>query len=196
MADNQRFSQSASVFHNRHLPEQNAKLAGYAALINTYDLRAPLPDNLSAISSKHTKYEKNGWKMLTPRHSPDDSLYGHLTFALKYEGVDLAVLKALYDTVEPQEIVNIVHQEPTGKYSRRIWFLYEWLKNTQLNLPDAQEGKVVDALDSKLQYPGKPRPSERHRVRNNLPGTQEFCPLIRKTNKLEQFININFIKFN
>lgn len=191
MVDNKKFSYSVSDFCEQRLPEENAQLAGYAALINAYNLHTPLPDHLFAISTKHKKYEKNRWKMLTPRYTPEHSLYGHLTFALKYEGVDLAVLKALYNAIEPQDIVNIVRQEPTGRYSRRIWFLYEWLKSTRLNLPDARQGNFVDALDSKLQYTGRSTPSERHRVRNNFPGTQEFCPLIRKTDKLEQFISMN-----
>jgi len=28
---------------------------------------------------------------------PEDTLYGHLTFALKYEGIELGVLKALFE---------------------------------------------------------------------------------------------------
>ena len=34
----------------------------------------------------------------------------------------------------------------------------------------------------------KPSLSRRHRIRNNLPGTRNFCPLIRKTEKLEQYL--------
>ena len=35
---------------------------------------------------------------MTPRHAPHARLEGHLTFALKYEGLDLAVLKRLFLT--------------------------------------------------------------------------------------------------
>ena len=31
------------------------------------------------------------WRILTPRHAVSPTLEGHLTFALKYEGLDLAV---------------------------------------------------------------------------------------------------------
>ena len=77
------------------------------------------------------------WLLLTPRHAPEDSLRGHLEFALKWEGVNLGVLAALYRTIDPAEIVRMVRDKPTGVYSRRIWFLYEWLTGTRLNLPDA-----------------------------------------------------------
>ncbi len=42
---------------DRPLPEQNAKIADYAALVGQYELRAPLPLILSAIGEKHKKYE-------------------------------------------------------------------------------------------------------------------------------------------
>lgn len=60
--------------------------------------------------------------MFTPRHKPDDSLLGHLTFALKHEGIDLGVLKCLFDGTEPQTIAEIVRREPTGAYSRTRGF--------------------------------------------------------------------------
>lgn len=185
------FSHVLSVFHGQHLPEDGVLLAGYAALLETYDLKVPLPELLAAISKKHKKYQKNGWMMFTPRHAPHDSLYGHLTFALKYEGVNLAILKALFDVIDAKEIMNIVNTEPTGSYSRRIWFLYEWLQDVQLELPEATKGNLVDALDSTLQYPGPPRLSKRHRVNNNLPGVPAFCPTIRRTAKLDHFIEMN-----
>lgn len=194
MADNIHFSQNLSVFHGLHLPEDDALLAGYAAIIYSYDLKVPLPETLAAISKKHRKYQTIDWVMFTPRHTPHDSLYGHLTFALKHEGVNLSVLKALFDKVEPSAIVNIVNSEPTGSYSRRIWFLYEWLQGIQIALPPAMKGKLVDALDSILQYPGPTSPSKRHRVNNNLPGVPAFCPTIRRTVKLEHFIEMNLNK--
>jgi Fic family protein len=128
--------------------------------------------------------------MFTPRHSPHDSLFGHLTFALKYEGVNLSILKALFDIIDATEIINIVNTEPTGSYSRRIWFLYEWLQGVQLPLPDALKGNIVDVLDTSLQYSGLSRYSKRHRVQNNLPGVPTFCPIIRRTEKLDNFINM------
>ena len=185
------FSHIVRVFHNRYLPEEKAQLAGYAALIETYNLPVPISDILSAISPKHKKYQQNGWMIFTPRHAPKNTLYGHLVFALKYEGIDLSILKALFNIIDKNEVINIVHQEPTGSYSRRIWFLYEWLQGVTLDLEDAMKGNLVDVLDSALQYAGSSRFSKRHRVQNNLPGVPTFCPTIRKTETLEKFISMN-----
>lgn len=191
MVKNIRFSQKFNLFHEKTLPEPEMKLAGYAALINIHNLKVPLPLELSAISEKNRKYSKDGWNVFTPRHQPEDSLVGHLTFALKHEGVDLAVLKALFDKIEMDEIVNLVKSEPTGIYSRRIWFFYEWLQNKTLNLPDAVKGNIVDTLNTDLQYAGPSRYEKRYRIRNNLPGVPDYCPLIRKTLKLDELIQLN-----
>jgi hypothetical protein len=191
MQENNDFSHVVTIFQGKYLPEERVMLAGYAALVKTYNLKVPLPDLLSAISHRFTKYQKNGWLMLTPRHKPDASLLGHLTFALKYEGVNLFILKVLFNHITPEEMCNLIHLQPTGSYSRRLWFLYEWLQGVKLTLPDTKTGKLVDVLDPRLQYPGQSRISKRHRVRNNLPGVPNFCPIIRKTEKLEAFIRTN-----
>lgn len=191
MAENNQYSQFLSVFHAEPLPEANAIPVGYMALIKQHNLQVPLPDCLSAIGAKHKKYEKGQWRIFTPRHAPEDSLYGHLTFALKHEGIDLAVLKALFNSITSKKIVDIVRNQPTGAYSRRIWFLYEWLRDEKLDLPDAIQGNFVPLINDKLQYRGESSRSRRHRVMNNLPGSRGFCPLIRRTQKLEEYINLD-----
>lgn len=184
-------SRFITVFHDFPVLEAGTKLAGYAALITNNDLAVPAPDYLCVIGTKHRKYEKERWRFFTPRHKPDDTLYGHLTFALKYEGIDLAVLNALFDVIAPEIIVNIVDLEPTSIYSRKIWFLYEWLRDDKLDIADATQGNFISVINDKFQYPGQSRTSRRHRVRNNLPGTPKFCPLIRRTKKLDHFIELN-----
>jgi Fic/DOC family len=181
------FSGPVNVFHDRRLPE-TAVPAGYATLIDAYKLPVPAPRTLSAIGAKHRMIEHGGWRIYTPRHAPEASLEGHLTFALKNEGLDLAVLKRLFLAVKGGEIAELVRQKPTGLYTRRIWFLYEWLLGCELELPSADKVSYVDAIDTDLQFGGSGPNSARHRVRNNLPGTPEFCPLVFKTPVLNEFI--------
>jgi hypothetical protein len=184
-------SQAITIFHGFPKLETGSTLAGYSALISAHNLKVPTPDHLCAIGTKHKKYYYEQWHIFTPRHKPKDTLIGHLYFALKYEGVDLAVLNALFKNVDPEEIKKAVLSEPTGRYSRRLWFLWEWLRDSQLDIKDAAMGNFVPVIDNRLQYEGKSYPSRRHRVYNNLPGTRNFCPLIRKTEKLESFIGKN-----
>ena len=69
--------------------------------------------------------------------------------------------------------------------------MFEWLRHEKLNLPDVTQGNFVALVNDKHQYPGPSRPSRRHRVHNNLPGTPYFCPLIRRTAKLDQYLALN-----
>ncbi len=182
-----------NVFHRRRLPE-TATPAGYGALIEAFGLQVPVPIRLAAIGKRHRVTDTADWLIMTPRHQPSPSLRGHLTFALKYEGLDLAVLKRLFMAVGPARISEWVRGEPTGSYARRIWFLYEWLMEDRLELPDARGGRYVAVLDDRLQFGGIAAPSSRHRVRNNLPGDKDFCPLVFRTARLEAFRDLDLAK--
>lgn len=181
-------SHTGTIFRGFSIPEKGSFLAGYAELIAAYGLKVPLPDTLCIIGTKHKKYVDGRWNVFTPRHRPEDTLYGHLTFALKYEAIDLGLLNALFQVVRATDIESMVRSEPTGMYSRKIWFLWEWLREELLDLEDAAKCNFVSLVNSKLQFEGIHTLSKRHRIRNNLPGTKNFCPLIRKTKKLEQFL--------
>lgn len=191
MAEYNQNSRSVTAFHGFSMLDIGTPLAGYAALIAAHNLSVPAPDHLCAIGLKHKREEIGRWRIFTPRHNPEDTLFGHLTFALKYEGIDLTILNALFRAIRPEDITAIVQSEPTGGYSRRIWFLYEWLMETELDIEDVKQGNFVTLINEVLQYPGPSRDSRRHRVRNNLPGTREFCPLIRRTEKLDRYIALN-----
>ena len=97
----------------------------------------------------------------------------------------------MFEKVSVEEITTLIADEPTGQYSRKIWFLYEWLMDTKLALPDLTVGNYIDLVDETLQFGGSRESSKRHRVRNNLPGVREFCPLVRRTPLLEKFIQLD-----
>lgn len=118
-APKNRFSGPVTVFQERRLPE-TATPAGYSALIDAYRLEVPLPRTLSATGRHHRILERDCWRILAPRHAPATTLEGHLTFALKYEGVDLAILKRLFLSTGPGPIEEIVRSRPTGTYARRV----------------------------------------------------------------------------
>ncbi len=169
-------------------PEPNLILAGYAALINQYELDVASPESLTAISQKSKRYTTGIWQVFPSIYAPKDDLLSQLSFALKYEGLDLAVLNSLFNTVSQAEIEAVVKSKPNGKNARRIWFLYEWLKEKKLNISDAKQGNYINLMEGEHQYPGPSRLSKRHRVRNNLPGVKNFCPLVRRTTKIDQLI--------
>lgn len=151
----------------------------------------PMPIRLALISTKNQQYKTKEWQVFTPRHQPIESLYKQLIFALRYEGVNLLFFKKLFEKLSIKEIEELIQIEPLGQYSRKMWFLYEWLFNQKLNIPDLKSGNFVGLLDNKTQYAVEGSNVSRQRIVNNLPGTPDFCPLIFKTEKLENYIEAN-----
>lgn len=181
-------SQEILVFHGRQAPEAGL-LVGYGAISEHYQLQLPIPKILALVSKKNRKYASEGWIVFGPKFQPAETLAAHLIFALKYEGINLLLFKMLFRKVAKKEIVKIIQSEYTGQYIRKIWFLYEWLMQEKLPIPDLTLKNFIPLIDENLQYANSTSiNSSRHRIRNNLPGTVDFCPLIFKTNKLEYFI--------
>jgi Fic family protein len=126
---------------------------------------------------------------------PGDKVGDHLEFALKYDGVNLSLLKQIFDAVPQDEITHYINSKPTGKYARRIWFFYEFLSEQKLPIKDIIQGNYVEALDSKLYFTIKSgKKSKRHRIVDNLLGDKKFCPVVRKIEQLRRMESVNLRK--
>lgn len=179
-------------FQEEPIPD-GAHLAGWAALIHALDVQAPVR-KFSCVSEKHVRDTRRiggRWEIYDKRYQPENTLADHLNFALRHETIDLLVLKRIFDVVPEDALIDIIHATPNGAVSRRIWFFYETLTGKQLDLEDAPVVTAVKALDPKLYFTGPEKLSLRHRVRDNLLGTGAFCPIIRRTEKLKQFIALD-----
>lgn len=118
-----------------------------------------------------------------PSYAPSD-LFGHLRFAIRYEPIDLAVLDALFQKIEQSDFEAWVKTEPVGKYARRAWYLYELLTGRLLDIPDVPPTENVMLLDPKLHITATGRRVRRQRIIDNLLGNKDYCPMIRRTDKL------------
>jgi len=126
---------------------------------------------------------------------PGDSTGSHIEFALKYDGVNLEVLSALFAVIPEDEIIDWIKSRPTGKYARRIWFLFEFLTGKELSLSDLTKGNYIDILETDRYYTISPgRRVQRQRIMDNLLGRRGFCPIIRRTEKLVSFEEIDLHK--
>ena len=100
--------------------------------------------------------------------------------------------KRLFEQLPPSVIEEWIKSEPLSIYSRKIWFLFEWLMQRKLSVPDLRDGNYIPFIDEKLQYASQISVnSNRHSIKNNLPGTVNFCPLVYKTEKLEKYLSEN-----
>lgn len=172
--------------------ESTHRLAGYAALIEQFGIDV-IPNwhkSWVAVTGPHRIYTKAGvtCEVYPNKYWPGDRLGDHLEFALKYDGVNLAILASLFREVSEEDLLEYVRSKPTGKYARREWFLYEFLTGKTLPLDDLKRGNYVDLLEPDKYYTIQPgRRVRRQRINDNLPGDSRFCPTIRRTEILRDF---------
>lgn len=117
----------------------------------------------------------------------DDSPIGHLVFALKYDGLELGLLRQVLGTLSDELTVAIAEQ-PTSKRLRQLWFLHEWLTGDRLALPDVPTVKYEPLADPARYFTLPGQRSPRHAILNNLLGTPAWSPIVRKTPDLLAFI--------
>jgi hypothetical protein len=105
--------------------------------------------------------------------------------------VNLEVLAAFFAARREEDMSALVKSTPTGRYVRVAWFLFEWLLDRRLDVPDLDQGNYIAVLDPEAWYAlpeGKgARRVRRQRLIDNLPGTRDWCPMVRRTEKLKTF---------
>ncbi|MFH1934664.1 MAG: Fic family protein [Pseudomonadota bacterium] len=168
------------------------RLAGYAALIERYDLDV-IPNchkSLVTASGIH-RINSSGAvieEVYPSKYWPGDTLGDHLEFALKYDGTNLAILASLFQKAPEEDLLKYVRSKPTGKYARRLWFVYEFLTGKMLPLDDLKRGNYIDLLEADEYYTlTSARQIRRQRVNDNLLGNSRFCPTVRSTDILRNF---------
>lgn len=192
---------SKKSFNSRVIYKQDLKI-GYAYILEKLDLKLPLHWHISYKSLNNTNslevrddiffetYHKSYW--------PQDNLWDHLEFAIKYDGVNLLYLTTIFTTVTDSSVdglVDYINTKKMSKYSRKIWFFYEFLTGNILPIEDLKSGNYVDALDSEFYYViENGKKNRRQRIVNNLLGTSDFCPIVRRTANLKNYENIDFLK--
>ncbi len=163
---------------------------GLSAVIEELKLQVPLPAVRSTVAAgaRKTRIEGNAVYEQYPKTYATAELFDNLKFAVRYEPIDLGVLGAAFEKIEPETVAEWVRGESTGIYARRIWYLYELLTGQTLDVLDVPPTGYVDLLSPKLQFTGKSIQIRRQRINDNLLGNKEYCPLIRRTDALERFI--------
>lgn len=165
------------------------RLAGYAYLLEKLGI-AGMPNwhrSMVSTTGTHSSKIQDGFvdEVFRTQYWPGETIGDHLEFALKYDGVNLALLARIFEKAPVDVLIEYITSKPTGKYARRIWFFYEFLTGKHLPIEDMTTGNYVDALEPNDYYTvqnGERFP--RHRIVDNLLGSRAFCPVVRKTEKL------------
>ncbi len=179
-----------SVAFQSELVPESCRLVGYAWLLVRYDLSLPLR-TYCCISEKRLQsqhIEKGKWTVFDAQLKVEESVSSHLAFALKHENIDMLLLKAILKKWGKVALQSYILQNPKKILSRKLWFYYEFLLQERLSIDDLPSGKYDDLLDSQSYIvKNKPLKSKRHKINNNLLGSSDFTPVIRKTALIEKY---------
>lgn len=122
----------------------------------------------------------------------EDGILPHIEFGLKYDDFSLDFLNAVFKQTDEEEIIQYIKKNPTGKYSRKIGFLFEWLTGESLDLDFSISGNYVDFLDPEKYITGSVNKNSKWRINDNLLGGKDFCPVVRNTHQLEELLNVDY----
>ena len=179
-------------------PTEGLRLVGYGELVRRYFLEV-IPHYVKSFIAEKGRRKTvieghRRTEIYTKRYDPGDNLEDHLTFALKFEGINLEILNALFLVVDRKELERFIKETPAGKYARKIWFLYEYLMGKELDLDPAKVTNYVDLLDQSKYYTAKGIPHRRQKVTDNLLGDRLFCPMVRHTDNLKNYMDLQLNK--
>jgi len=163
---------------------------GLAAVIENLELQVPMPSVRSSVGSgpRRSRVEQEAVYEQYPRSYVTDGLFENLKFAMRYEPIDLGVLKAAFAQIDANEVEGWVKSETTGIYTRKLWYLYELLTGRVLDVPDVAPTGYADLLNPKLQLTGNVVRVKRQRINDNLLGNKGYCPMVRLTDALKASI--------
>ena len=178
--------------------DKSTYLVGYKGIIESLGLDE-LPCYctsyiLESGSRKTVEHAGKREEYYPKSYTPGDSVFDQLVFSLKYEGVDLLILKKVFERIDPAALAEFIKSTPTGRHHRRLWYLYEKLAGARLDLPDLTRGNYVDLVDSKKFFVSKNNQVKRQRINDNLLGDFSFSPSIRRTKKIEKYLKEDFSK--
>lgn len=168
---------------------------GYNALINRFNLAVPPLRQTFWLGERATE-TRNQTADGTERHelprgraSAEQSTVEQLTFALKREHLNLTVLAALFERQDVRaDIQAWLDTRPTSSYGRQAAYLAHWLTGAMFDYRAPAGTPRVRLLDADKYLVGPETSSPQFGVVNNLFGTREFSPLVRKSPALQALL--------
>ena len=170
------------------------KPAGYTWLKQHFKLNRHVLTHNSYIgnnSSIGLTSKGNIEQVYSIRYDPGNTPAQHIEFALKYDDFNPDFLQEVFQLMQEAEVVAFIEHVPSGKYARKIGFLYEFLTGKQLSIQKTISGNYIDLLEPDKYITSKGTKNQRWRINDNLLGTPAYCPVVRRTKELQELLQKN-----
>jgi hypothetical protein len=123
------------------------------------------------------------WEYFPKSYAPGPHPLAHVEFVLKYDHLHLELLRQVFQRLPQEEVAAWVGNQPTGKWARRVGYLYELLTGKDLGPAALGVGGNYTPLLDEKRYVVAARPvkAQPWRIEDNLLGGKDFCPVVRLT---------------
>lgn len=155
---------------------------GYAQLIDILGLTVrPLKRSAQTSTSVNRRQDTSDRILFPSGVAITDTPVGHLEFALRHEGVNLELIDAAFEKIDPALLVARLREAPNSDPIRRICYLREWIRGQSLDAGIAPSGGYIDLFPSdQYAVATKPIKGPVFRVNNNALGNRDFCPIVKR----------------
>ena len=133
------------------------------------------------------------WEYFPKSYAPESHPLSHVEFALKYDHLHLELLREVFLRLPQEEVAAWVGNQPTGKWARRVGYLYEFLTGKNLDPKALGVGGNYAPLLEESRYivAAHPIKVQAWRIEDNLLGGRDFCPVVRRTPAVQQSMQLD-----
>ena len=126
-------------------------------------------------------------------YAPELLPLAHVEFALKYDHLHLELLREVFRRLPREEVAAWVGKQPTGKWARRVGYLYEFLTGEDLDPKALGVGGNYAPLleESRYVVAANPIKIQAWRIEDNLLGGRDFCPVVRLTPAVQDSMRLD-----
>lgn len=162
---------------------------GYSQLIELLGLSA-LPLKCPAIVRPVTRIEKIGHVLAVPQNLAPAAkdLLGNTLFALKHEGINLAVLAQALPAIPATQLEQACLESPNGIYLRKACYLWESFTGQELNQQAPVRAGYAPLFEPDQYITMAGERSPKWRVEFNGLGDLSYCATVERTEEISQLL--------
>lgn len=158
------------------------QFVGYAHLVRALSLRV-IPIKQPALVRPVTRVEEGDNCLVVPQRMapPADHHLAHVLFALKHEGMNMAVLAQALPKLPERDLLEALAEAPGGAYIRKACYLWEAFTGKRLPYEENAKGNKVLLFDPDRYITGPSIRNSRWRVDFNGLGSLRYCATVERT---------------
>ena len=167
---------------------------GYAHLCESLDLKV-IPPHRVAMIKPVTRITLIGNCLAVPHAvaPAQHVLFEHVLFALKHEGVNLAILAQVFERLGPEPLLAGLAESPHGAFIRKACYLWEGFTGRVLDYALPVRGRVVALFDPERYVTGPSIRNSRWRIDFNGLGSLHYCATVERTPELETLLALDVL---